>query len=401
MHSWTILAAKHAALTPGVALGAIPAVGWDSLDGIAVGVLLAGIGFAAMSPRRVPNCPLPPVGGQIAVADGGSLSLPGRSRFRRRVDGVLTGMLSDDADKLNPPAGGRDGHRPDAAEPRFDAPSPWHGDYVDALPARREPDSHPYPDVPASSSEALQSADGALQSGPHQADAWSRPAYRVSAAPWPWLTSTAAVDGEQLWPLESARADGRPLPSPAERRRDAVQRFMAAPVVDLGMVREERAREHGPLDVTGEPDVPAGQRDPKAAERDRAAAERTRRTGATPSARVDPGIDPGFPGSIPGSTLDDEADSAIHVAEISGSDDISRDSGSGCAADDDRESGASGDSEASRDLGRSDDSGSGRGRGDGRRAKPRHAAPPASLGAAISRTLTGTRLTSRSAAHAG
>ena len=270
----------------------------------------------------------------------------------------------------------------------------------DALPARREPDSHPYPDVPANSSEALQSADGAPQSGPHQADAWSRPAYRVSA-PWPWLTSTAAVDGEQLWPLESARASARPLPSPAERRRDAVQRFMAAPVVDLGMVREERARELGPFDITGEPDVPAGQRDPKAAERDRAAAERARRTGATQSARVDPGIDPVFPVSIPGSTLDDEADSAIHVAEISGSADISRDSGSDCAADDDRESGASDDSEASRDLGRSDDSGSGRGRGDGRRAKPRHAAPPASLGAAISRTLTGTRLTSRSAAHAG
>ena len=79
MHSWTILAAKHAALTPGVALGAIPAVGWDSLDGIAVGVLLAGIGFAAMSPRRVPNCPLPPVGG--------------RDRGSRRQEPVVAGPL--------------------------------------------------------------------------------------------------------------------------------------------------------------------------------------------------------------------------------------------------------------------------------------------------------------------
>lgn len=37
----------------------------------------------------------------------------------------------------------------------------------------------------------------------------------------------------------------------------------------------------------------------------------------------------------------------------------------------------------------------------GRRAKPRHAAPPATFGATVARGLTGAKLTSRSAAHAG
>jgi len=405
MHSWTILAAKHAALTPGVALGALPAAGWDSLDGVAVGMLLTGVGYAAMSARRARSCPLPPAIGQLALAEGENPPARRVSRFRQRVDTMLTGMLSDDADKLSQAAGGKDRRR-SAAEPRFDGPSSWRGDYVDALPVRREPGSHPYPDVPASSSQAPRPAGSqAPQADVTEPDAWYKPAFRVStmsAAPWPWLTSSAALDGEQLWPLENAstnpsghdeeleraltaaqvKADVRPLPPPAERRRDAVQRFIAAPVVDLGMVREERAREQSQAVPAGKPERSAAKRDPKAAERNRGAGRGRRespdpdRSGAA-NVRWIPGSTP-LSGVNPGTHLTGSGQDSGGGQDFRGGQDAGADSNSGGG-----------------------DSRGGRGRGDGRRAKPRHAAPPASLGAALSRTLTGTRLTSRSAAHAG
>src|SRR5258707_5725506 len=79
MQAPAILAAKHAALGSGVGLGALPITGWTSLDGVAVGMLLAGVGLAALSPRRL-------------------------ARFRQRVGGLLTGMLSDDAETMTPAA---------------------------------------------------------------------------------------------------------------------------------------------------------------------------------------------------------------------------------------------------------------------------------------------------------
>src|SRR6266571_3315892 len=154
MQTWAILAAKHAALTSGIGLGAIPPAGWESLDGVAVGLLLASVGFAAVSGRRLHGCPLPPVGAQAAAAGGGNQATARASKIRRRVDGLLTGMLSDDADKLAPAAArGRTTVRAtDVAEKRFEAPPTWRGDHVDALPGRRTADSHPYPELSAAGS---------------------------------------------------------------------------------------------------------------------------------------------------------------------------------------------------------------------------------------------------------
>src|SRR5689334_10139140 len=99
MQSLAIMAAHHAVLTSGLSLGSLPQLGWDSLDGIAVGMVLACVGYAVVSMRRMRNCSLPPVG---AGAD-----VPRLARMRRRVDDMLTGMLSDDADKLAQAAPGR------------------------------------------------------------------------------------------------------------------------------------------------------------------------------------------------------------------------------------------------------------------------------------------------------
>lgn len=104
MQTWATLAAKHA-VTSGIGLGAIPAMGWDSLDGFAVGVLLAGVGLAALnSPRRVRSCTLPP--DRAARDDRAQATGAARGRLtraRRQIDGVLTGMLSDDADQGTQP----------------------------------------------------------------------------------------------------------------------------------------------------------------------------------------------------------------------------------------------------------------------------------------------------------
>ncbi len=126
MQTWASLAAKHATITSGIGLGGIPAMGWGSLDGVAVGALLAGVGFAVLnSPRRAQSCPLPPMmserPGQVQTSRpaGGRLA-----RARQRVDGLLTGMLSDESDRTTPvpatrqnePAAGA-GEHATAAEP--------------------------------------------------------------------------------------------------------------------------------------------------------------------------------------------------------------------------------------------------------------------------------------------
>ena len=104
MQTWATLAAKHATFTSGIGLGVIPAMGWNSLDGVAVGALLAGVGFAAMnSPRRAQSCQLPPImferAGQAQTSRPAGWRL---ARVRQRVDGLLTGMLSDDSGRMTP-----------------------------------------------------------------------------------------------------------------------------------------------------------------------------------------------------------------------------------------------------------------------------------------------------------
>ena len=151
MQTWVTLAAKHAALASGIGLGTIPAVGWDSLDGVAVGFLLAGAGFAAVnSSRRARSYPVRP--GALAVPATAGPARPGGAlnRFRHRVDGVLTGMLSDDSEHphapapvlvalpsaLEHPASGRPG--PQDAEPAKRVGS-WP--YLTVVPGTSETDS--------------------------------------------------------------------------------------------------------------------------------------------------------------------------------------------------------------------------------------------------------------------
>src|SRR5260370_31445283 len=100
MKPWATVATKHATLSSGIGLGAIPAMGWDSLDGFAAGVLLAGVGFAALnSSRRVRSCAVTPVMAGSAIRPQPNGLAGGRlATVRRRVDGLLTGMLSDDAE---------------------------------------------------------------------------------------------------------------------------------------------------------------------------------------------------------------------------------------------------------------------------------------------------------------
>jgi hypothetical protein len=72
------------------------------------------------------------------------------AKVRLRVDGVLTGMLSDDADRRTQARSGRRSSSRSAAvtDQRFDAPLAWRGAYVDALPVRRHVSMHLYPESP-------------------------------------------------------------------------------------------------------------------------------------------------------------------------------------------------------------------------------------------------------------
>ncbi len=261
MQTWAILAAKHVVLTSGIGLGAVSAHGWRSLEEIAIGLLLAGIGLAAVSSRPAPSCPIGPAGGQLAAAHSGP---PGRgrmSRFRRRVDGVLTGMLSDDEDNLTSRQRSRTGEgQSEAEEKRFETPSTWDGDYVDALPWHRPKPPDPYPAVlPRSPDPNLaRRASAGRSSGiaglpESSVTPWPPAAHDTGAFPdSPWLTVSAAFDGEQLWPLGNRRpgqvrssdaGDRRPeptggldqfrtLPPPQPLGRDEFRWFAAAPAGD-------------------------------------------------------------------------------------------------------------------------------------------------------------------------
>jgi hypothetical protein len=267
MQTWAILAAKHVVLTSGVGLGAVSAHGWSYLEEIAIGLLLAGMGLAAVASRPAPSCPIGPAGGQLAAAHSGPPARGRMSRFRRRVDGVLTGMLSDDEETLTARQRTRGGERQAEVEEKlFETPLTWDGDYVDALPWHRPKPPDPYPAVlPRSPDPNLaERASAGRSSGiaglpessvtpwpqtpaPQGAGAFSdapwpqtqglRGAGAFSDAPWPqplgpqsagvfrdspwprppasdgagafadspWLTVSAAFDGEQLWPLGNRR----------------------------------------------------------------------------------------------------------------------------------------------------------------------------------------------------
>jgi len=146
MYTPAILAAKQAALGSGVGLGAIPVTGWASLDGVAVSMLLAAVGFAAVSSRRVQSCPLQATPGHAGPAAASRAAAGRLARFRQRVDGLLTGMLSDDPHKMTPaPATAHlAARRAGLADERFPAATAWSGDYVDALASARSRAAGPH-----------------------------------------------------------------------------------------------------------------------------------------------------------------------------------------------------------------------------------------------------------------
>src|SRR5260221_11789374 len=103
MHTPVILAAKHAALGSGVGLGAIPVTGWASLDGVAVSMLLAAVGFAAVSSRRVQRCPVQATPRHAGPATARPGAGGAAARVRARADGPLTRSASDDPRESTPP----------------------------------------------------------------------------------------------------------------------------------------------------------------------------------------------------------------------------------------------------------------------------------------------------------
>jgi len=188
MQTWATLAAKHA--TSGIGLGAIPAMGWDSLDGVAVGALLAGVGFAVLnSPRRAQSCQLPPImserAGQVQTSRPAGRRL---ARVRQRVDGLLTGMLSDDSDRMTP------------------VPATWQSDAAE----RETPAEAARPDLAAEQ----------MMPAPVAADAETELAgaeFDVDVADWTTAPQSAghgrdAADGEER-PAAAA-------PGPGERKSD-------------------------------------------------------------------------------------------------------------------------------------------------------------------------------------
>ena len=236
MQTWAILAAKHAALTSGISFGAFSAPGWNSLAGAAIGVLLAGMGIAAVSARRVPSCPLGPAGGQVAAAHGIPAGRWG-SRFRRRVDGVLTGMLSDEDDELAAAARSRTTfEESEAAEQGFEASV----DVARRL-CRRAALAAPRASGPLSCRPAKVARPESGRTRLGRALQWhSRPARELSRAlaprrrrqgagafsDSPWFTVSATFDGEQLWPLGNRR------PGQAVNRADDDGRVLAAHDLD-------------------------------------------------------------------------------------------------------------------------------------------------------------------------
>jgi hypothetical protein len=291
MQTWATLAAKHAALTSGIGLGAIPAMGWDSLDGVAVGALLAGVGFAVLnSPRRAQNCQLPLMTYESVGQTQASRAPRGRlARVRRRVDGVLTGMLSDDSDRMTP------------------ALAIW-------------PDETPEEQLPDEQSPREQSS-----AGPSAAE-----------EAWPGL------DAEHLM---AALADAEPAAAGAEPIAHAKPIVPAEPIAPAE-----------PSAPDAEP--PAADAEPPAEAASAAAAGSVADAVATARTSDDGFWGPGEPGSsapTSGYRSKHRLDApALNAAPVEGG-----------------------------------------------RSGPRHAAPRAGFGAALSRSLTSPRLTSRSAAHAG
>ncbi len=354
MQIWATVAAKHATLTSGIGLGAIPATGWDSLDGFAAGVLLAGVGFAAVnSARRVRSCALPPVVAGRAAREGrlqASGPAVGRlTRARKRVDGLLTAMLVDDAEPAPMPA-----------------PAPADGESgLERLAlAAARPGERAGHDKSPSSGESAGYAESARSAG----------------------------SDEPAGPAGPAGPGDRQSPDPAATPSHPADRRHPDPAT----------RPYDPAD--GRRPGPAGWPYPTTAESSTVSAAQCagadRDHALEPRGESDLAPEPGSPDAMPG-----EAGSGRETGHELPSR-HGRQYGRGSERQ--PEEGFWGPGEPAgqaqggyRSRHRLDGPGRDAKPHDGRRAKPRHAAPPARFGVTLGRTLTGARLTSRSAAHAG
>jgi len=174
-------------------------------------------------------------------------------------------MLSDDEDNRTPRQRTRSSEQQSQAqEKRFETPSTWDGDYVDALPWHRPKPVDPYPAVlprspdPNLAGRASAGRTSGIAGLPESSvTPWPQVPPRQGAGAFgdsPWLTVSAAFDGEQLWPLGNRRpgqarnrnAADHPaemerdleqfltLPPPQPLRRGDFQWFAAAPAGDSG-----------------------------------------------------------------------------------------------------------------------------------------------------------------------
>jgi len=361
MKTWATVAAKHATLSSGIGLGAIPAMGWDSLDGFAAGVLLAGVGFAALnSSQRLRSCPLPP-----ALPGGGrpqSAPASGRlAKVRRRVDGLLTGILCDDAEFASrAPArltatGADDGLETSAglgASAGFDAASDL--DATADLGAAADLDATA--DLGAAADlDATAGSDGSADSA-DSADS-DRSGEPAGPAGSPERQSPAAPAAREARYRHAPDPAGWPYPSAGEVWSGEVFRFEPEPKPECEL--EAPDVEDEPEDEPGlEPQAgPASERE------------------AGPEAGRD-----AAPELLPRDEREHQAPREQQADE--------RFWGPGVAAGS-RRSRHGLDGPAANVRPR-----------DGRRAAPRHAAPPTRFKITLGRTLSGARLTSRSAAHA-
>jgi len=356
MQTWATVAAKHATFTSAIGLGAIPATGWDSLDGFAAGMLLAGAGFAALNrSRRVRSYSIPPVTAGRGRPQASGPAVGRLTRVRQRVDGLLTGMLSDDAEPIPPvplAALGEAGlagrtlavarSRESAQHGESEQGESEHGESEHgesgseerADPGdRRSPDSAAAPPEPADRPDP----DPADRPEPDSAD---RPGSDPAARPYDPPDRRDPDPAGWPYPATPESSSGSPA------RRAAVGRNSQL----------EPCGESNPADEPGSRETGSG-----------------RQTGETGREM------PSRHGREQGSGREHEADESFW-----GPDEPAGQAQGGYQSKH-RLDGPSRDAQPH----------------DGRRAKPRHAAPPARFGVTLGRTLTGARLTSRSASHAG
>src|SRR6266567_103171 len=201
MQTWATVAAKHATFTSAIGLGAIPATGWDSLDGFAAGMLLAGAGFAALNrSRRVRSYSIPPVMAGRGRPQASGPAVGRLTRVRQRVDGTLAVARPRELAQHGESEHGESEHSESGSEERAD---PGDRQSPDSAAAPPEPADRPDPD-PADHPEP----DSADHPGPDPTG-WPYPATPESSSGSP-ARRAAVGRNSQLEPCGESGPAGEP-----------------------------------------------------------------------------------------------------------------------------------------------------------------------------------------------